>query len=117
MIAIDYNHVGECIHEGLGNPMGFGFWTNSSRIFNGRRLSRHFGTKEFHFFLKSYLFPVEDSGVTEIVLDIHEGRHDWDHRENRRALDEEAGEAEVAARCGRRMNRKKRRGRWARRIR
>ncbi len=117
MFAIDYNHVGECIHEGLRNPNGFGFSTNRSKIFNGRRLSRHFGTKKFNFFLKSYLFPVEDRTVTAIVIDIHESWLDWDHRENRRALDEEAGEAEVAARCGRRMNRKKRRGRCARRIR
>ncbi len=107
MIAIDYNHVGECIHEGLGNPSGFVFWTTRSKIFNGRNLSRHFGTKKFNFFLKSYLFPREDHLVTEIVMDIHEDWLDWNRWENSRALEEESKDFALVAQFDRRRNRKK----------
>ena len=112
MIAIDYNLEWESCLECREYFLNEGpLRTQRSSAFNGGRLSRHFGTKKFNFFQRSYLFRQEDQRVTDIAIDIHERWLEWNHWENSLALDQESDELALVAQCDRRRNRKK----WRRR--
>ena len=127
MLRIRHNQMSfSDLEEETGYGPWSGFWRIRSlafrhrafsQVFRSRSLSTHFGTKKYDFFGTSFLFRVEDGMVTEIVSEIHEAWLDREWEERRRALEDEADEAEFAARCARRLNRKKKRGRGARRIR
>jgi len=117
MLRIRYNDLGKSIHENCSDPVGFPYRTERSASFHGAGFSSHFGTRNYDFLLKSYLFPLEDRLVTAIVLTIHENRADLEFELREEALDAEAREAEIAARRDRRLNRKgrkKKRGRQPR---
>ena len=111
MLGIRYGQGGDWAWGDPDLHRCFVWLRGRSTSFGGSRFSSHFGTPDFDIFLKSYLFPVEDSGVTEIVLDIHEGRQDRERLERRRALAAEAEHMEFLARCDRRRSRKKKRKR------
>ena len=127
MLRIRHNQRGFSDLEQEADYGGWsGIWNIRSRAFQGRTLSlvfqtrtfsKHFGTRKFDFFRFSYLFPMEDGLVTDTVIEIHENWLDCEREERRQALVDESDEAEFAARCGRRLNRKKNRGHRTRRIR
>ena len=106
MLRIRYRDRGDWPGESVGRAESHSWLSGRSAAFGRSRFSSHFGTPGFDIFLKSHLFPMEDAGVTGIVLDIHEGRQDRERLEGWRALAEDAEHREFLARCDRRRKRK-----------
>lgn len=83
----------------------FGF---ISVIRDRNHFSRHFGATLYNFFYKSYLFPLEDWTITEIVCNIHEQKQIIEAIEDDRAIEQEAEDLVIEKRYNRRLDKKKR---------
>jgi len=107
MLRIRYIDGGDWLGLEFGPVECFQWHFGKSSVFGGQKYSSHFGTPDFDIFFKSYLFPTEDGGVTDIVINIHESRQDRERLDRRMALLADAEHRELLARCDRRRNRKK----------
>ena len=114
MLTINYNLEGERLDQSARLQSGFQHATNRSKPFNGLAFSRHFGEPLYNFLLLSYLLPLEDRVVTDIVVSIHQNREERDWFQNKKALEADAEREAFLARCDRRLNRKARRRRQCR---